>query len=63
MPSLGTVPKQSVALAWLLYRTWLRLPPSQRRELVRAMQKHGPRLASKAAATATESARRRVARR
>jgi hypothetical protein len=63
MPSLGRVPKQSAALAWLVYRMWLRLPPSQRRELVRMMQKHGPRLASKAAATATASARRRVARR
>jgi hypothetical protein len=63
MPSLQRVPKQSLAFAWLVYRMWLRLPPSQRRQLVLAMQKHGPRIASKAAATATESARKRVARR
>jgi hypothetical protein len=38
---------------------WRRLPPAQRRQLVRAARKHGPRIAAGAAKAARDRSRRR----
>lgn len=37
------------ALTIMAWDVWRRLPPEQRRQLVRAARKHGPRLAGRAA--------------
>ena len=46
-----------------LWRIWWKLPPRQRRQVLGAARRHGPRVASLAAATATRTVRERVARR
>ena len=46
------VPRSPVAIAWVLYGTWSKLPPAQRRQLLDAARKHGPRVAAAATATA-----------
>ncbi|HEU0336235.1 MAG TPA: hypothetical protein VFR43_06750 [Gaiellaceae bacterium] len=63
MPSPLRIPKRPVALAFALWRIWWKLPPRQRREVLAAARRHGPRVASLAAATASRTARERVARR
>ena len=52
MPPLTRIPKSPVTVAWALYRLWWRLPPAQRRQMLEIARTHGPRLASKATATA-----------
>lgn len=37
-----------VGLALTLYDLWRRLPPPQRKQLLEATRKHGPRIAAKA---------------
>jgi hypothetical protein len=37
-----------VGLALTLYDLWRRLPPGQRKQLLEATRKHGPRVAAKA---------------
>lgn len=37
-----------VGLALTLYDLWRRLPPAQRKQLLEATRKHGPRIAAKA---------------
>jgi hypothetical protein len=54
------IPKSPLALAFFLFRLWRRLPPAQRRMVVRLAWAHGPRIAAGAAAAATARARRRV---
>ena len=63
MPPLLRVPKSPMAVAWVLYGTWRRLPPAQRRQLLEAARTHGPRVASAAAAAATATAKAKVAKR
>ena len=47
------------ALTIAAWDIWRRLPPAQRRQLVRAVRKHGPRIAAGAAKAAKERRRRR----
>jgi hypothetical protein len=54
--------KSSLTLAWALWRVWSRLPPRQRRMVLTAARRHGPRIASRAATSAAATARRRVQR-
>jgi hypothetical protein len=54
------IPKSPLALAFFLFRLWRRLPPAQRRMVVRLAWAHGPRIAAGAAAAATARARRRM---
>ena len=54
------IPKSQLALAFFLFRLWRRLPPAQRRMVMRLAWAHGPRIAAGAAAAATARARRRV---
>jgi hypothetical protein len=50
-----------LGLALTLFDLWRRLPPKQRRQVVAATRKHGPRLASQAVKrTRARSARRRA---
>jgi hypothetical protein len=53
------LPTSPVAIGWLLFRAWRRLPPKQRQQLLRAARTHGPRLASAAAAATTARAARK----
>jgi hypothetical protein len=62
VPSPLRIPKRPVTLAFALWRIWWKLPPRQRRMVLDAARRHGPRVASKAAAKATRTARSRVAR-
>ena len=48
------------AMGFLLYRTWKRLPPKQRKQLLNAARTHGPRVAAAAAAAAKSRAARRL---
>ena len=52
MPRLPMTP---TAMGFLLYRTWKRLPPKQRKQLLNAARTHGPRVAAAAAAAAAKS--------
>ena len=61
MLPLLRVPKGPAAVAWMLYGTWQKLPPAQRRQLLEAARRHGPRVASAAAAAATATARAQLA--
>jgi hypothetical protein len=54
------IPKSPLALAFFLFRLWRRLPPAQRRMVMRLAWAHGPRIAAGAAEAATARARRRV---
>ena len=56
MPPLTRVPKSPLAIGWMLYGAWRKLPPKQRRQLLQAARAHGPRIASAAAAAATARA-------
>jgi hypothetical protein len=56
MPRISRNP---FALAFLLFRVWARLTPSQRRMVLLLARAHGPRIAAGAAAVATAQARRR----
>jgi len=47
------------ALTIAAWDIWRRLPPDQRRQLVRAARKHGPRIAAGAAKAARDRRRRR----
>lgn len=60
-PRLTRVPKSPVAMGWVLYKLWRRLPPKQRRQLLEAARTHGPRVASAAAAAAATRAKSKVA--
>jgi hypothetical protein len=42
------------ALTIAVWDIWRRLPPAQRRQLMRAARKHGPKLAARAAKTVTD---------
>ena len=46
---------RGLTLMLLIYRMYRRLPPSQRRRLLRAAGKHGPRIASTAARRARQA--------
>jgi hypothetical protein len=48
-----------MALAFALWRIWWRLPPRQRRMVLNAARRHGPRVAARAA----RRARSRIVRR
>lgn len=63
MPSPLRVPKHPLGVALAAWRLWSRLPPRQRRLLLRAARTHGPRLASRAAAGAGAAALGRIRRR
>jgi hypothetical protein len=56
MPRLPMTP---TAMGFLLYRTWKRLPPKQRKQLLNAVRTHGPRVAVAAAAAAKSRAARK----
>jgi hypothetical protein len=53
------IPKSSVTLAFAIWRIWWRLPPRQRRMVLNAARRHGPRVAARAA----RRARSRIVRR
>lgn len=55
MPRLPMTP---TAMGFLLYRTWRRLPPQQRKQLLQVARTHGPRVAVAMAAAAKSRARR-----
>ena len=57
---MARIPKSPFALGFLLFRLWRRLPPAQRRMVVRLAWAHGPRIAAAAADAASARARRRV---
>jgi hypothetical protein len=61
MRGVPRVPTNPVTLTLALFRVWRRLPPAQRRVLLQAARKHGPRIAAGAAAAASARARRRFA--
>ena len=44
MPRLR--PTNPIGVALTAYELWRRLPPSQRKRLLKATRKHGPRLAA-----------------
>jgi hypothetical protein len=46
------------AITIALWDIWRRLPPAQRRQLMKAAQKHGPKLAARAARAATDRRRK-----
>ena len=46
------------ALTLVMWDIWRRLPPAQRRQLMRAARKHGPKLAARAAKAATDRRRK-----
>jgi hypothetical protein len=56
--AMPRIPKSPLALVFVLFRVWRRLPPAQRRLVMRLAWAHSPRIAAGAAA----SARRRRAR-
>jgi TRAP-type C4-dicarboxylate transport system substrate-binding protein len=41
--------REPVALALAAYKIWRRLPPRQRKAMLKLARKHGPKLAAKAA--------------
>jgi hypothetical protein len=41
-------PRSPIGVAFVLWRVWRRLPPAQRRQLLQAARRHGPRLAGAA---------------
>jgi hypothetical protein len=45
---------------FVLFRLWRRLPPAQRRMVMRLAWAHGPRIAAGAAAAASARVRRRA---
>jgi len=47
------------ALTIAAWDIWRRLPPAQRRQLMKLARKHGPTLAARAAKAATDRRRRR----
>ncbi|HWH06107.1 MAG TPA: hypothetical protein VNT23_06695 [Gaiellaceae bacterium] len=47
MPRPRLRPRTPLGLALTAFELWRRLPPSQRRRLLQATRKHGPRVASK----------------
>jgi hypothetical protein len=46
------------ALTIAAWDIWRRLPPAQRRQLMRAARKHGPKIAARAAKAATDRRRK-----
>jgi hypothetical protein len=52
----------AIGLALTAYDIWRRLPPSQRRAVLGAARKHGPRIAAAAAAAAKAKRAARKAR-
>jgi hypothetical protein len=46
------------AITVVMWDIWRRLPPAQRRQLMRAARKHGPKLAARAAKTVTDRRRK-----
>lgn len=60
-PRLTRVPRNPVAVGWMLYGVWRKLPRKQRRQLLDAARTHGPRVASAVAAAAAARAKSKVA--
>ena len=54
------IPKSPIGIAFVLFRLWRRLPPAQRRMVLRLAWAYGPRVAAGAAAAASSRARRRT---
>ena len=46
------------AITMVMWDIWRRLPPAQRRQLMKAARKHGPKLAARAAKAATDRRRK-----
>jgi hypothetical protein len=46
------------AVTMVMWDIWRRLPPAQRRQLMKAARKHGPKLAARAAKAATDRRRK-----
>ena len=46
------------AITMIMWDIWRRLPPAQRRQLMKAARKHGPKLAARAAKAATDRRRK-----
>jgi hypothetical protein len=46
------------AITIAMWDIWRRLPPAQRRQLMRAARKHGPKIAARAAKTVTDRRRK-----
>ena len=49
------IPKSPIGIAFVLFRIWRRLPPAQRRMVLRLAWAYGPRVAAGAAAAASAS--------
>lgn len=47
MPRLGKLRPGPVGIAITLYDVWRRLPPKQRKQVLRLARKHGPKAAAK----------------
>jgi hypothetical protein len=58
--AMPRIPKSPLGLAFVLFRVWRRLPPAQRRMVMRLAWAHGPRIAAGAAAAASARVRRRT---
>ena len=54
------IPKSPIGIAFVLFRLGRRLPPAQRRLVLRLAWAYGPRVAAGAAAAASSRARRRT---
>jgi hypothetical protein len=46
-------------LALTVYELWRRLPPKQRQQMLKALRKHGPKLASQVLARSRSAPRKR----
>ncbi len=46
---MAPIPKTPAALAIAAYKLWRRLPPDQRRQVLDAARKHGPKIKAGAA--------------
>ena len=46
-----------LGLALTAYEVWRRLPPKQRQQMLKAMRKHGPKVATAVAARAARAAK------
>jgi hypothetical protein len=47
MPRLGKLRPGPVGIAITLYDVWRRLPPKQRKQVLKLARKHGPKAAAK----------------
>ena len=55
-------PTSPIGLAYGAYYLWRRLPPAQRRQVLRVARTHGPRVAAAVLAGATKARAARAAR-